>query len=229
MSYSEIRHPLSLKLEQLSFCAMKYEIADDFVTEHVSNLHLPTSITKACLKRKCEFIAGRLCAQKALGANNPKDYIIETKADRSPKWPQDFAGSITHTDSFAAAATCKKADIQSIGIDSEPLIEKKRIETLMRRLLLPEEIRAQAHGEASWQAYHTIIFSAKESIFKCISPITGKFFGFHDAWIRKINWDQGTFQYQLQKCLGPRHPKGKNGEGYFHVDDLVHTAVIERL
>ena len=187
------------------------------------------SLNQACLKRRCEFIAGRLCARDALLQRQIHGFKLLTNTDRSPKWPDDIVGSITHTNNFAAAALGSKQQIKGIGIDSEAPIEAKRLEDIKSRIFLDQEISCASSSSPALpsEVYYTLIFSAKESLFKCIYPQTLNFFGFHDAHVSAIDWQQGTFKYQLLKTLGPQHAKGKNGVGYFHIDKLIHTAILE--
>lgn len=91
-------------------------------------------ISRAVNKRRCEFLAGRLCARNALadiGAGMP---AIPTTDNRAPQFPIGLSGSITHTElsTFsalstpstqliyaAAAAIHNDNNHGSIGIDAE--------------------------------------------------------------------------------------------------------------
>ncbi|MFK7826983.1 MAG: 4'-phosphopantetheinyl transferase [Oligoflexales bacterium] len=226
MNFNKLKHPLASALESISFSAIKYADDDSFLLRHQANIETPTSFTNSCLKRKCEFIAGRLCARAALETNHIRDFQILSETDRSPVWPENFTGSITHSQNFAAAAIASKSVAQGIGIDTEVPITAKRLESIKSRLFLRQELNA-GQEKNDPEIYYSLIFSAKESIFKCIYPLTGVFFGFHDALVSQINWNQQTFQYQLTKGLGPHYPAGKTGTGFFKIENLIHTAVIE--
>ena len=97
-------HPLSSAIDKITFAAIHYKDSEDFVLQNQSGIQNPPSFGKACLKRKCEFIAGRLCAKQALAEHKVFEYQLINKADRSPEWPENMVGSITHTHNFAAAA-----------------------------------------------------------------------------------------------------------------------------
>ena len=206
---------------------MKYSDEESFVSQHSPDIQTPASFSSACLKRKCEYLAGRICARDALARNHSHDFQIISGADRSPTWPKGFSGSITHSHNFAAAAVGFKHIAKGIGIDTEAQIASKRLESIKPRLFLDQELVSRQQPPINPEAYYTLLFSAKESIFKCIYPLTGVFFGFHDAFISHIDWQSQTFQYVLFKSLGPEHPAGKRGEGFWKLDDLIHTAVIE--
>ncbi|MGB5546088.1 MAG: hypothetical protein WBM74_05910, partial [Polyangiales bacterium] len=67
-----------------------------------------------------QFTAGRVCSRIALGrlgvaATTP----IPRGEDRAPIWPAGFIGSISHTDSWCAAAVARSESVRSIGIDLE--------------------------------------------------------------------------------------------------------------
>ena len=76
-------------------------------------------LQKAVRKRAEEYAAGRLCARLLLREFGIRDFAIEVGAHRQPLWPEDFAGSITHTTGFCAAVVARKKCLRSVGIDAE--------------------------------------------------------------------------------------------------------------
>ncbi len=70
-------------------------------------------------KRVQEFVAGRLCARRALAELGIVDFPIRVAADRQPCWPAQAVGSITHTAGFCAAVVAARDRILALGLDTE--------------------------------------------------------------------------------------------------------------
>jgi len=131
-------------------------------------------INKATDKRQGEFRAGRHCAHTALAALGLPLRPILRDERRAPIWPSGYLGSITHCHDYCLAACCKAGDIQSLGIDVEPMEPLKP--GLDRYIQSEREINfMRAHPHLP----DRLIFSAKESLFKCLYPFVQRFFGFH--------------------------------------------------
>ena len=100
-------------------------LSDDIETEEVdprtvtNGLLSPEveSISSAAQTRVEQFTAGRVCSRAALGrfgvaATTP----ILRAEDRAPIWPKGFVGTITHTDTWCAAAVARSERFRSVGI-----------------------------------------------------------------------------------------------------------------
>jgi 4'-phosphopantetheinyl transferase EntD len=139
-------------------------------------------------QRRREFAAGRLCAARALtelGASGP---VGRDEKTREPLWPKGVAGSISHTRALAAAAVTRGP---MLGIDLEPQLSADAL----------RDVRKLAISDAEWTllgadaALATALFSAKESLFKCLWPSTRVFLDFPDAQL--VAHDDGTFTLEL--------------------------------
>src|SRR5262249_37950297 len=71
-------------------------------------------------KRRYEFATGRRCARAALAQLGFPPAPLLAGPDRAPLWPDGVVGSITHTDSYRAAAVARAEQLCSVGIDAEP-------------------------------------------------------------------------------------------------------------
>jgi enterobactin synthetase component D len=102
--------------------------------------------------------------------------------DRAPQWPAGSLGSITHSQGIAEVMVADARHWLTVGLDTEQWLSAERAARLCRELLTHEE-REQLEGLSPIQRANriTLIFSAKESLFKALYPITGKRFYFHDA------------------------------------------------
>jgi len=139
--------------------------------------------------RRSEFIHGRICARASLTALGFPDQSIPMGNHHEPIWPTDVVGSISHCGPVAAAATARRNDLGGLGIDLE-LAEPLDTEVLPL-ICLPLEQNWLQHSEDPLQLAK-LVFSAKESIFKCIWPTLRFFVDFQDVSIH-IDTDIGTF------------------------------------
>ncbi|MBW2629959.1 MAG: 4-phosphopantetheinyl transferase [Deltaproteobacteria bacterium] len=166
-----------------------------------------------------QFTAGRVCSRIALGrlgvaATTP----VLRGEDRAPIWPPGFVGTITHTDTWCAAAVARVEDVRSIGIDLEPATPLK--ESLWRRVCTPKE-REWLHELPAPGLTGKILFSAKESVYKCQYPITTNFLGFHAV---EVEIGEGSFRAVFQQQSGEFHPGDVMSGRYLVEEGLVATA-----
>lgn len=127
-------------------------------------------------KRQRQFRAGRNAAHAALRQLDAPTGPLLRGENRQPTWPQGFFGSISHCNDSCVAACAKEGVIVSLGLDVEPLEPLKPgincyIETDDEREFM------QRHPELPPR----LIFSAKESLYKCYYPLVERFFGFHSV------------------------------------------------
>ena len=209
---------------------------------------LPNKLQGAVTKRKAEFIAGRYCAKTAiqrlplqqsplqqsplqeppLHQASSQFSAIGIGEKRQPLWPRGIVGSITHSHGFAAAAVADTTSARSLGIDSEYMINEKTASNIACHILREEENYCDNQQLVDNDiAYLTLIFSAKESIFKCLHPLVHQYFDFKDATISLSTSKTNRFEYVLQKNLNDEFCQGFTGEGIYRFDrDFIHTAVL---
>lgn len=133
-------------------------------------------------KRRREFTAGRHCARQALLRLGREPVALPIGSGRAPVWPTEIIGSISHTDHIAIAAVARQTDLRSLGIDvesAEPLEAK-----LLNLVCRDDEQSALIAGDSQPGAAAKLLFSAKESVYKCLWPVTGMFLEFHAIGIR---------------------------------------------
>ena len=136
------------------------------------------AIANAVDKRRREFIAGRGCARRAMAALGEQPMPILQGEDRAPIWPPGLVGSITHTDRGCAAAVARIADgFQSLGLDIETATPMAT--ELLRITCVPEE-RAYLDAQDTTQRglLGKVMFSAKESAYKCQYAVSRVFLDF---------------------------------------------------
>jgi len=156
---------------------------------------LPGQLQGAVQSRQIEFLAGRWCARRALRAIDPAaNHEVGIAADGTPLWPPGFVGSITHTADFVWAAAASRRDAAAIGIDSEPIMTAARAHRLAPSIARPDEIaRTRAVLGVDFAAATSLLFSAKESLFKCLSAHLGRAFDCLDARV-VVSREPGSFR-----------------------------------
>ena len=152
------------------------------------------------------------------------------RSDRAPQWPEGLVGSITHTEGFASAAVARADEWWSLGIDSER-IEGTEIPSAALDLALRAEEWHLDRGSLSEAQSLWLIFSAKESIYKCLYPLVGRAFDYSAVILEKIDPTSGTFYFRLAEALAPEFPVSYRSQGRFEFSrGCVHTGVeLQRL
>lgn len=150
------------------------------------NTELPpeerAAIATAVPKRQREFIAGRLLARAAMVALGRPPVPIPRTEHRAPVWPEGLVGSLSHTDRWCVAALT--TEFRAIGVDVE---EDAPLDPATVPMICTEaERRALARlSEVGALAEAKRIFSAKESVFKLLSPLLDlRFIGHHEVTVR---------------------------------------------
>src|SRR6202035_5770079 len=157
---------------------------------------LPQALRHATQKRQREFLAGRRCAEEALQRLGPGSTHVAMAEDRAPIWPDGVVGSITHSGNFAAAAVAWAADIAGLGIDSEQIVDPAAAHDIAAVCMVGEATLFRAAHGRSFCEFCTFVFSAKEAVFKCLFPLTRKFFEFSDVRIISLDWDREYFSWR---------------------------------
>jgi len=148
-------------------------------------------VCRSVLKRRQDFIAGRIAARKALDYLGCPRTPLLVGANRVPLWPSGYTGSISHTDSFCGVAVGNTNVVKSIGLDAEC------IQTIDHdcwpQLFTSEELEwIYSRPTQQWDTHATLIFSAKECFYKCQYMLSRKWVDFHDVTIT-INLHKKSF------------------------------------
>ncbi|MCE0488163.1 4'-phosphopantetheinyl transferase family protein [Ornithinimicrobium sediminis] len=126
---------------------------------------LPSDPTPA-VRREAEFRAGRAAAAAAL-ADIGVDGQVGRGTDRRPLWPSGVVGSISHCGHLAVAVAAPGTAFRALGVDVEDLGD---VDDEVRAVVLTptEQAALEATGGS---ALLGIVFSVKESAYKCWSPL----------------------------------------------------------
>ena len=163
--------------------------------QSIENNDGPISAEAGFEKRNREFTVGRHCAQQALKrigitADVPVD------VDRSPIWPTGVIGSISHSHHYAWAAVAKNDSVKGIGIDTEIVVDDRTLRQVFKEITVEDEQKCLSKIHTDVNTAFTVVFSAKESIYKCLYPMNAQFFGFHDVLLVEATEETLIFAQQ---------------------------------
>jgi 4'-phosphopantetheinyl transferase EntD len=182
------------------------------------------AVARAVPARRREFATGRVCARRALALLGRPAVAIGVGSRGDPRWPAGVVGSITHTTGYRACAAALSSDVASIGIDAEvhqPLPPGVLAGISSRT----ERARLTAAGDRI--RLDTVLFSAKEAVFKAWYPLTGQDLGFEDAEIEI--YGDGSFRANLRDALGGWRGDELRGRWSVTCGRVLTTLVIPRV
>jgi enterobactin synthetase component D len=202
------------------FSLSKSEELSAFDQEIIKSLKIDEAVHSYHANRKEEFLRGRLCAYHAYKEQTGLELLrLPSQNDRSPLWPNGVVGSITHSTVLVGVAIAKSEKLKSVGIDFEE-IGRTKLE-LASHLLTDKDISLYENKlNMLPQEVLTLIFSAKEALYKTLYPEVKKFFGFHDAAVTELQ--DGKFSIELLKDLNEVY--GINGLKTFHGRYCIHAG-----
>lgn len=149
-------------------------------------LDFPESIKNAVLKRQAEYLAGRYLSHLAMRQsglfNFPPPQLGSGKL-REPAWPQVLTGSITHHQNKACVAVLTQplSSENFVGIDTEIWLTAQQASEIAESIHNTEELQLLLNNNFTNNQATSLLFSAKEALFKAICPFVGKYFGFKAA------------------------------------------------
>ena len=133
-------------------------------------------------------------------------------------------GSLTHCRGLCAVAVARRGAVVGIGIDAEPA-EPLPVRLLDRVCSPEEKTRLEALPNPAACGWGIVLFSAKESLYKCYFPLARSFLGFRDAEIH-LDTETASFTARLVRDATPSALGARAFRGRFCIDEAhVVTAV----
>jgi len=169
---------------------------------------LPNEMLNAVKKRKAEFLAGRYSAKqlaRALKISRADSIEVKVGLHREPIWPLGLKGSITHNSSTAICLMSKSPQVCSLGIDIETIISEDLVGDISSLVCNKQEVQLLLSQEINKRKAITLIFSAKESIFKALYSKVGEYFDFNEAVLMDVNLSSNRMCYQLNRSFARKH------------------------
>lgn len=192
-----------------------------------SGIDCPPIVARSVHKRQAEFFFGRLAARHALSALGIAPVEIPIGPSREPQWPRNVIGSISHSQCLAAACAELHGHRRGMGIDIERVVAAEARDALLGTIVGPDEI-AYLHEltDDAWslEALLTIVFSAKESLFKGLFDTVGRYFDFSAARIVALDPEHGNVRFVLTETLCTDLAQGQHydvGFDFIRVDTVL--------
>jgi enterobactin synthetase component D len=200
-------------------------------------LLVPAGVTMVCIgrdraaRRQADFLGGRHCARESLRACAPElaDTPIGVGRHREPLWPAGIVGSIAHASSYVVAAAARRRDARAVGIDVAPWLDDAAPQRIGSSIAVADELEAIRHDDWSLARRLTLVFSAKESIYKALFPLAQCVFGFEHARLGNIEPDDaisGRFDAHLTMPLAHLPANMPLSGRYECRDDAVLTTLV---
>jgi 4'-phosphopantetheinyl transferase EntD len=159
---------------------------------------------RALEQRRTYFALGRAAARDALAELGLPEVVIGRGPAGEPLWPDGIVGAISHAGDTAVAVVGRNTDYAGLGVDVEELARGPSARAA-RLVCRPSEME-WADVEAGTRRL-TMLFSAKEAVFKAVFPMSRVWLGFADA---ELAWvaERCGFDARLLKGAGPSLPAG---------------------
>ena len=182
-----------------------------------------SAVGRAVEKRRREFAAGRACARRALARLEIADAVLPVGPDRLPLWPPGIVGSITHCTGFCGVAVARRGAILGLGLDAE--VGDELEPKLVPRVCRPAEIeRLEALAGLTPGEGAKLVFSAKESTYKCFFPLARRFLEFHDVEVELRPDSPAAGAFTARVLRGPA-PASRFDGRYLRDGARVYTGV----
>lgn len=155
----------------------------------------PVEIINVSLVRQQEFIAGRFCAVQAAKMAGFDLIKLPSAVTREPVWPEGIVGSITHSKQMAISCVSLSDDMSSVGIDAEELLESSlgiEVEST-----IADDTELTLLNKNEYQKGITILFSAKESLYKALFPLVRTFIDFKEVKLVALDTERESFELKL--------------------------------
>lgn len=181
------------------------------------------AIVGASPPRRAEFAHGRAAARRAVAALGLTATALPMGMDRTPLWPSDIVGSISHCATLCGAVAARKSDLSSIGFDVEiaaPLPFPASAIASSKEIEAFERIGRPPPG-TEWPM---IAFVAREAFYKCHYPLNGRFLDFRDGRLILVRTATGQRRGEFSVDLD-RHISGRWLVTNGHIFALAMTSL----
>ena len=177
----------------------------------LAGIACPPAVARSVPKRQAEFFFGRLAAHAALRDFGAPSLQIAVGPGREPVWPVDVVGSISHTQGLAGAAVGAARRHAGLGIDLERTARDQSQMALRQTVIDAGElsILQAVASTLTLDELVTIVFSAKESLYKAAYPTVRRLFGCEVARVEAVDESRGIVTLMLVEDLHPEFACGR--------------------
>ncbi|MBL3608796.1 4'-phosphopantetheinyl transferase family protein [Rhodovulum sulfidophilum] len=173
------------------------------------DLDRPEQLARAMPKRCCEYLAGRLLARAALAALGHPGGPVLPGPGRAPVWPAGAAGSISHSADICACLALHMAGKPvHPGVDVETVADARNLDAILKLCCTPVDRALIAADPDRTALRATLLFSAKEALYKALYPVFREVAPFEAAELTASPSD-GLLHLRLTAELHPSLPAGR--------------------
>lgn len=230
MFLNEYNSPASFLPPYLHITAYQYKLSNYKESLYPTlNVHCPQSIKNSVIKRQAEFLAGRYAALRVLQKLDMPTCNIPIGNNRSPVWPQGVVGSISHSNTTAICAAARNNHYQHLGIDIESKLSLALVNEIEKIIINTNEanlLRSSSTHNLSFTDAFTLVYSAKESLFKALHPEVNNYFDFSAAELTKLCNKTKQFELVLLQDLSLKLTAGTLFIGKFYFDETQVITLI---
>lgn len=198
-------------------CAeLRYDYSETALSAMKQHAQVPEKLQGAVTVRQIDFMAGRMCAVQALrqaGCSHPGSIPIGTSGE--PIWPSDFVGAISHSGGWAIAVAANRRIIRALGVDVEQGLSPEVARQIQGQVAHAGELSLGDRHCFLPETWLTILFSAKESLFKALYADVGRYFDFLDAEAQSLDAENGTLTLILRNTLSRIQRQGMSYTIFF--------------
>lgn len=191
------------------------------------NIVFPAEIQVSVPSRQAEYLAGRLLVRYLQHYSGLTVLPLLALADRCPRWPLGQIGSLSHSDGqvFAALQSAARAGQSVLGVDVECAWQPTQQQLLGTEFLSGAELSVGRAAGLTDNALQTLVFSAKESLYKALYPQCRRLMSFSAAELVWVNDRQ--FVLRLTQPWSERWRQGELFRGrYFWRQHRLYTLVL---
>jgi 4'-phosphopantetheinyl transferase EntD len=150
-------------------------------------------------KSQAQYSASRFLAKKMMEFYGVKNFNLLNASDRSPIWPRDISGSLSHNCDTVILAVTRKDLL--IGIDVETFMDKNTAQEVAGVVMMRKEIEKIQHLPIPFRVAITIVFSLKESLYKALWPKLHQEIDFCHVSLIDIDYKTQCATLRLHKCF----------------------------
>ena len=198
--------------------------AEDYANCVLHREELGILSPRACRRKQSEFASGRAAAHFALHQIGfPNAFPLLRGQKGEPLWPPGIAGSITHCYPWSIAVAVQGSDLPTIGVDLETTGGMKGTDISE---LVCDRTELDWVSAGNLQERLTMIFSAKEAVYKACYPLCRRYIDFKDV---ELTWvpAESCFQGKFLAPFGSDFPRGHVCRVHCHLyAELVFSCLI---
>ena len=167
----------------------------------------PDQLRSAIKKRQAEYLMGRLAAKHALSCIEFADpgITIAINEHRAPIWPLGIVGSIAHDKSTAMCVIARESTAPMLGVDIECLLSASVARQISSTVHDQQELALFQASGFTPNIITTLLFSAKESLFKALYPAVQCYFGFEETRLHQVDHQQQCLVFRLQETFASQY------------------------